>query len=552
MKKINEKCSLILGGCLLGICFFLLIYGIRIVNVTYDSWLFSGEDITQHYFGWLYYRTADAKWPLGTINNMVDQNVSIIFMDSIPILALLCKPFGRFLPETFQYFGLWGVLSYGFTGGIASLILYKFSKNKYICWLGSLFFILSPYMLQRMFTHTSLAGQWVILIAVFLWIYNIGATRIEIKTAYWTFLLCLVTLIHLYFIPMICVFCAMDALRYCIENRRVRGVFILLVPVVASVALLYIMGAFEETGEYAVWGLGYYSANINALFNSMGTGRLLHKLPCGEGQAEGYGYLGAGILAMIVADLCIVSRHLKDIISICRQQKMLVAGSILIILAFLVLAFSPTIMFGDKILCSIQWPEIIMKILRIFRASGRFIWPVGYIIFVISIAILCYYCNPKYTFLLLGSCFLIQFIDLGPLMKVKQVQLNHEIVELESEDTHNLDIALKDKKNVVFLPYSCVYENPKLTYAIGEYAYENKLKMNSFYIARLDSAKMNDLDMAYKKAIKDGIANDCVFIFYSEKDCLDATYPLYYYKIGECIVGVTEKNVELKGQRLIR
>ncbi len=44
-------------GALLGGLLFVMLYGVRILDVTYDDWLLTGwYDLSQHYVGWTLYR----------------------------------------------------------------------------------------------------------------------------------------------------------------------------------------------------------------------------------------------------------------------------------------------------------------------------------------------------------------------------------------------------------------------------------------------------------------------------------------------------------------
>ena len=56
-----------LAGALLGAAAFLLIYGVRPLNVCDDSWIWSGyvdRYIVQHYAGWVAYRASETSFPL--------------------------------------------------------------------------------------------------------------------------------------------------------------------------------------------------------------------------------------------------------------------------------------------------------------------------------------------------------------------------------------------------------------------------------------------------------------------------------------------------------
>lgn len=44
---------------LTGMAAFVMIYGIKILDVTYDAWLLNGGDLSQHYLGWCFFRESD-------------------------------------------------------------------------------------------------------------------------------------------------------------------------------------------------------------------------------------------------------------------------------------------------------------------------------------------------------------------------------------------------------------------------------------------------------------------------------------------------------------
>lgn len=120
----HDGTAVFTGGCIIGFLLFIWIFGVRVLDVTYDAWLLQGtaqggffQDLTQHYMGWLYLRESDWSFPLGLIENLsYPDKISIIYMDSIPVFALLFKLFSPILPETFQYFGWWGASCFVFQG----------------------------------------------------------------------------------------------------------------------------------------------------------------------------------------------------------------------------------------------------------------------------------------------------------------------------------------------------------------------------------------------------------------------------------------------------
>lgn len=113
-----------------------------VLNVTEDSWLhaswlhtswlYPSGDLTQHYYGWVSFRNSDWTFPLGLFNTLSYPNyASIMFTDSIPLFAIIFKSISFALPETFQYFGIFGLMCYILQGVFAFTLLRKFINNKF-------------------------------------------------------------------------------------------------------------------------------------------------------------------------------------------------------------------------------------------------------------------------------------------------------------------------------------------------------------------------------------------------------------------------------------
>lgn len=542
LKRDREKNFLIIGSVMLGILAFGLIYGFKVVDVTYDDWLFTGGDLSQHYFGWLYYRQSEWKFPIGMIQGLTDLNTCIIYTDSIPIFAIFFKVFSRWLPTTFQYFGIWGLLSFILMSVLSAILIYKFSKNIWSAWIGSLFFTISPYVLQRMFAHTALGAQWVIVLAMIFWIYDIGRDKISKKIIAWSFLLVLVSVIHLYFVPMIVVFAFADAIRIGLRQRKVLySIGCFGVPIISAILVLFIVGAFAVSGgEFDAEGLGYYSANINTFFNPIyGISMFMKQLPCGDGQYEGMGYLGLGMIFLIVIGACIIINHKVEVKKYLERRRLDVLLNGGIICIFLILAFSPTIMFGHKVIFNLKWPAVIMKLLGIFRSSGRFIWPVCYLLFTFLIWMLCKKNGKKNVIVLLSVMCLVQMVDLSPYICEKHetfsTKQNYEVPLTEEAWSMLLD----GKDKVVFLPYDSVWDDTERLYAIASIAYDKKVRLNSFYVSRKNLEAMDELTEEYLKKIENDMAEENeVYIFPDVAEIWNRDYKLYFYEIDGIVVGV--------------
>ena len=98
------------------ISFFCLVGFIGFENISFQStkWLHLGNDTTLPQFGWHFFKNDIWRFPLGANPNYGDElGSSIVFSDSIPILALTFKLFKSFYLKVFNIF-LFGIL-YVFT-----------------------------------------------------------------------------------------------------------------------------------------------------------------------------------------------------------------------------------------------------------------------------------------------------------------------------------------------------------------------------------------------------------------------------------------------------
>ena len=93
---------------LLGAIAFFIVVGFEPLNPVNAGWILGRLDPTQHYLGWLFYRNSEWTFPIG-LNPLFGQDLSssIVYSDSIPLLAIPFKLLGPLLPERFHYFGIW-------------------------------------------------------------------------------------------------------------------------------------------------------------------------------------------------------------------------------------------------------------------------------------------------------------------------------------------------------------------------------------------------------------------------------------------------------------
>lgn len=553
MKQFNINCKkiLILGEIIIGIIAFISIYGYQVLNVTYVDWLYAGGDLTQHYLGWSYFRSSPWKFPIGLMEGFTDIDVCIIYTDSIPLFSILFKCFRAFLPETFQYFGIWGIISYILMAVLSGNLLYKWFHHNILCWIASIFFTVSPYMLARMFGHTALGGQWIILLCFNIWIYDIAKDHLMAKTVLWSLMLSLASLIHIYFIPMVGIFICADMIRHFIYKQAIKGITLLVFPIVNTLLILGVVGAFHgASATFSADGLGYYSTNLNSLFNPlMGISRYLTALPQWGGQYEGLGYLGLGMIVATILALCLCVVHYKNTLCYIRDHLNIIIPNLFIVLIMEMLALSPRIMFGDKLVLDIKYPEFIMNILSVFRSSGRFIWVVCYFIFLFDFYVFSRFIQKSQLITVLtGILCILQISDLSGFIGDIHRTFSSKTVYQNPLTVDAWDALMENKTKIIFspadYPYNPAYGRDTIyqSMPICIMANERKLTLNSYYVTRMNSQALLDYEADYFKMISQekAAAKDFVYVFWNKGDILGKNYDLFFYQIDNIVVGVSE------------
>ena len=221
-KRINisENRYIFYGiSAILSVILFCMVYGVRILDPTYTDWLLRGGDLSQHYLGWRAYRNSKWMFPIGLLDTLAYPNVtSVIFTDSIPVFAVFFKLFSPFLSDDFQYFGLWGMVCFILQGYFSIRIMKHFTECKLYLLLSSILFTIAPVMVWRMYIHTALAGQWILLLAIEpLFAYRKYENGRKIYTVF-VLIGALASSIHLYFVPM----CGMALVAFCMEDIFIR------------------------------------------------------------------------------------------------------------------------------------------------------------------------------------------------------------------------------------------------------------------------------------------------------------------------------------------
>lgn len=392
----------------LGLLCFIAITNGTILNPLNASWMMGG-DPAQHFAGWSFFRhTPWLQFPLGANPGFGELiGSSIVFSDSIPLFALLFKFLGPVLPDTFQYFGLWLALCMILQGVFAWLLLARFTDDKLVLAIASCFFMLAPPMLLRLKSHEALVAHWLLLAALYL------SFTPPHQPRKWLLLLAITSLVHPYLLAMVLTLWLVSLGR-CLVLREVPAVR-LLGHAASSVILLGVImlsiGYSAGSSLSSTAGFGIYRMNALALIDaSTGLWPTVFPHPASTpGDYEGYNYLGAGMLLLLALNLYDYAVAGKRV----RFHGNVVWPLVIVSLGLTLYALSNQVALGAREWFAYPLPDVLNLLTGPFRASGRFFWPVFYLIYLGAFCFFLSGTRRGKAILVLGLLLALQCVDLS-------------------------------------------------------------------------------------------------------------------------------------------
>jgi hypothetical protein len=281
--------------------------------------------------------------------------------------------------------------------------------------------------------------------------------------------------------------------------------------IAAMDALLFsCFGYFSGPGLGAE-GFGDFSSDLATLFNPMGWSKLLPTLPASPRQGEGFGYLGLGALLLVALALASVALRFRTVRALPWRR---VVPALVVVLALAVYALSWRVTWlGRPVmdLGSLYAPFAGQT--SAFRASGRFIWPLHYLLVggALVLVVRLWRERPAVSATALGLVLALQAYDWRAERSPLRVPTRfHRLSAPEWESLRGTYQHL-----VLFPPqvqWACRYEEP-LVNALAYTAYRLKLTFNSGYAARPPSALIEECRASLPR---EGIAADTAYVVLPE------------------------------------
>ena len=532
-----------LTGALLGALVFLALYGVRVLNPANVDWILNNPspDPSQHYLGWEFFRRSAVRLPyLGANYSAIyPYRTSILFTDSIPLLALLAKLFSPLLPDRFQYFGLWGLACYALQGGLAQAILGRLTALRpgqpakgwgTVAAAGLVVWF--PALTIRMFAHTALAANWLVLLALWLWLRSdalLPTTR-RVCLA-WGILGILCAGIHLYYLPMVGLVLVGYAVRRALQKAGPAAV---LLPVVsfcaAALAELVLLGAFAA--NFAGYSNGYLS----------GADLLNLVVPDLAASWEQDVYIGlGGVLALVLAAVGLVFFALRGrggrLAAFCRRQRSwLLAGAVVLVLDA-VAAMGNTVTVGGHTLGTVPIPQPLMDVWAMFSSCARLAWLAGLLLTLLACAAVLRLWNGRLAIGLLVVCMGVQMFGLRAELSKRFATYHSEATYADT--TRLTDPAwqtLADSGRFSHLAFASFDFEQDEFWDLAAFAAEHGWTSNSFYMGHMDG----NLAAVTLAGEMNTLSADTLYAFVDEDELARDSFALHYYRLDGILLGSVE------------
>jgi hypothetical protein len=401
----------VLAG-LAGLLWFVRGHPLMTIDPTNVGWVLHGGDTATHLFGWLFFRREPWRLPLGAYSGYLHPVGSALALtDSMPWIGFTLKPFGAWLPASFQYIGPWMALCFMLQGVLGAVLMRRFSRDVWCRLLGGVLIASSPALLWRT-THDTLVAHWLILGMLGLHLRAPADARDAKRSIVLGVVLLLLSAgIQPYLAAMVWMLAVALVAR--MVRDRVLGRWSAAAVIAGSVAVVggffAAIGIVGHGATSRAHGFGHYSADVLTFVNPMERSSFLPALRQGPGQYEGFAYLGAGVLFLLAVTVALaVWRRRPPVFAVGRFLPLITAVSVMA-----AYSLSMHVTMGGRVVMDLRALYApMMPFADAFRASGRFVWPLYYVLVLAILAAVVRSLRRRHAITVLGLAALLQVADL--------------------------------------------------------------------------------------------------------------------------------------------
>ena len=442
-----------------GVVLAVWIYG-PALNPSHVEWLLAEGDSLQHFSGWDMFRRDEWRWPLGALPTLGSQvGASIVYTDSMPLIAIPLKLFHAWLPDPLQYIAPVMLVNLALNGAVAAGLLRWLGCGRCVALAGSLLVVSLPMVTMRgpgALGHEALSSHWLIIMAM--WLFLVPQARWA-HALRWLALLAAAVAVHFYLFFMVgvlwfawWVLCVWS--HWGRRNDLVRLLAIAPVTVIAVLASMYAIGYFEfgldvegDTGFglYSSELLGFFNPGSAALFfqgeHFNGVSRLFSgwRSPV-VGQYEGFAYAGAGVLLLWA--MALLGMWVSRSLPLAPIERCLLAPLVLLF----VFSLSHHVVIGQWQL-SLPFPAWTELLTHQLRSSGRMAWPLLYGLLFAALIVASRCSMARWLGPVLGVVLLVQVWDVSPW----QYYVKHQVSRLAPGESIARPFSWREEPQVVAL-----------------------------------------------------------------------------------------------------
>lgn len=390
----------------------------RTLDPTDLGWMWH-EDPFTHAMGWEQFRNAPLlQYPI-TKNELygLEWSSTIVFTDSIPIVALLLRPLSALLPVPFQYLGWWALLCMVMQAYWGARLVLLRSERLRDAALGAVLFVTAPVLLERLGLQTGVGSHWLILWA--LWLY-LGARDLAARP--WAALLLLSVAVHAYLFVMVGAIWAAHLVSCLARGWLDRPALLRAAGTLAAIlAWMHVLGYFVVGGGAA--GGAWRSSFDLAGFIAPAAGarlRLMHDVI--DDPWDGSAYLGGGVLLLLVASaLAFTARRAWRTAAPAARSPWW--PLVIVIVGLGLFAVTSVVTIANKRLVTVPLPGALNGLYDTFRGANRMIWPAYYLIITAALWLTLRAWPARLRAVVLGVAAVAQLVDLEGVAALKRQEI---------------------------------------------------------------------------------------------------------------------------------
>jgi hypothetical protein len=268
--------------------------------------------------------------------------------------------------------------------------------------------------------HLQMAAHWLILVSILMYLRRASARR-------WALLTAVTISINIY-ISLIIVVVAVASIAESLRHEAPRELSFTKVSQflkrfailgVGLIGSLWLFGfGTYLTGDNQPFGAGFFRLNVLSFFNPeaaqygylLGRASFFKKRIWIAEEAEGYAYLGLGVIATAVA-LCVYVVTTR--FQVPQRLRFLLAAAALL---FCIAVSNRVAVGGRDFLIPI--PQVVAELRSVFRAAPRFAWLSMYVVVILGWVALSRlvdrFAKSSIALPVLVSVLLLQLVDVGP------------------------------------------------------------------------------------------------------------------------------------------